>query len=744
MVRACLLLLVGGFAAQHSRLYLDSDYWIAALVALLLLRSRRRRDLLLLLLGAGLFAVAAGDVVDDRLNPTFAGDSMLATVRIVGIPKVEGMTTVLHIAPVDDHRLPPLSRVTWFEPDETLSRGEIWQLELRLRRPRGVSNPDGFDREAWFLRERVHASGYVVAGKRNVRIGATPPSLVDAFRDNAIRRATRTSSDSRSAAVLAAISVGARHGIGREQWDTFAITGSSHLMAISGLHVGLAAGAAFVLLAVIGGVFRVPGCLINQAIVGGFLCALMYAVVSGFGIPARRAIVMLLIAAVASLARRQGTGLHMLGIAAAAVFVSDPLSIMAPGFLLSFLAVGVLLWQTKFCRPGIFAKIRAVFALQSALFFGLLPAVVGYFGRVSLLAPFVNFVVVPIFSLAIVPLALSAMLFDSDLFAVTASAAIAVSNRIIDAFATIPGADVATAAVDGTLFLSLTLVTVWVVLPRGWPGRWLAVIAVAAVIAYRPVAPRHGCINGHVLDVGQGLAVVVRTRHHVMLFDTGPSYRGTGSAAEYVLLPFLRRMGINRVDTLVVSHGDDDHAGGVGAVLEAIAVDRILQGEPLEAELNYRCERGQMWSIDDVRFEVLHPLADSRREGNDASCVIVISTGEHRLILTGDIEAAAEQQLVQLGLPASDLVVVPHHGSSTSSTRSFIDALNADIAIVSAAHANRWGFPKEAVARRWRDADVDLVETATSGAVSFKLCRDEGLTELRENRIDRRRFWRDP
>jgi competence protein ComEC len=388
--------------------------------------------------------------------------------------------------------------------------------------------------------------------------------------------------------------------------------------------------------------------------------------------------------------------------------------------------------------------------LQVALLFGLLPLTVLLFGRIAIAAPPVNLIAVPVFSFLTVPSTLGAMLLDGPLqFAGNKLLLVALHSLrgiefLIALVAGIPAADVVLPAVAGTAWLYLFLAVAWVVLPPAWPGRWIALLGVIALFLHEPSRPPEDCADVDVLDAGQGLAVFVQTRSSDVLYDTGPGFRNGGSAAETQVLPFLASRGVKRLDVLVISHGDLDHSGGTEAVVADLEPRRTYTSEPLDNSrlLTEACRAGQLWQSDGTEFHFLHPPAGTFPEGNDASCVLMIATGEHRLLLTGDIERLAESWLVQHGdLPTVDVVVVPHHGSRTSSSLPFVRALSPKLAIVSASFGNRWGFPKPDVVERWSAAGARVLDTASAGAVSMRLCAGAGMTRLKRHRTDARRPW---
>ena len=761
MTKACLLILAGGFAAQHSRVLLNSDLLQLAVVAsFALLAGARTRTVGCLLLGATLFLQAGNHIVAERLDAKFAGDSLLVQVRVVDFPRASGASIVMRVAPISDPRLPPMSKVSWFEPPVMPSVGDVWELELRLRRPRGNSNPGVFDYEAWLFREKIHATGYVVNGARNRLLQVDSGPYVERRRHAFVRRAIVVAQDEQSAAVIAAVGVGARHLISRDQWDRYAQSGVSHLMAISGLHVGLAASTAFLVAMAILAITRAPFNHYMLAIMTGVLTAIAYTALSGFGIPACRAALMLAIGALILLRRRTVDPLNVLAVAAVLVFVGDPVAIMAPGFGLSFAAVGLLQWLARRRLSGAGSKsmasrivdaVRQLVAMQVLLLLGLMPLTILYFQRIAFLALPANLLAVPLFSFVTVPATLLALALGELLAPVSrvalriASRSIAWLEQLISTLLQWPGADVNVADVNGMAWLALAVPAAWALLPRDWPGRYVALVAIPFLVLQQPPRPPTGCFEAHILDVGQGLAIVLNTATTTLLYDTGVAFRGGGSMADTVVVPFLKARGIRRLDRLIVSHADTDHSGGVRAILGHASVGLTLLGEPLPHKTGPArpCRAGQSWRHDGISFEILHPAARRAHAGNNASCVLRVAAGQYSLLVTGDIEADGERELLRDRLrSAVDIVIVPHHGSATSSTPSFVRQLAPRLAIISAGHGNRWGLPKQSVVERWQQAGAAVLNTAEEGAISVQLCEHLGLRKITKDRYQRRRFWR--
>ena len=762
MIRSCLSLLAGAYALHFTSF--ASNYvllTVAVFGAVILFLAWGRRSAAWFTAGVALFALHALHAVSLRLPPQFEGDSILTVLQVTDFPRRRDEMVSFVARPVDDARIPPRVRLSWFEGGEGLQIGDVWQMEVRLRRPRGTSNPGVFDYETWLFRERIGATGYVVNGSRNRLLQTKAGGPISRLRHRIVARLESVLGDTDTGAVVAAISVGARHAITAEQWLRYANSGTSHLMAISGLHVGLAASAAWFLVIVGCASLRSRRNNLKTAWLASLITAVGYACLSGFAVPARRATLMLLLLVLALLMSREPRPFVILAAACFLVVVIDPLATLAPGFQLSFAAVLLLLW---FARRQAFVPNHSriprlargtiqLAAVQVFLLFGLMPLTVTNFGRVSFVAPLVNFVAVPLFSVATVPLTLAGVMLDGPLAAAgdmalrASGASIELLRWLIERALVIPNAAVSTTIIDGFGSLSLVTLVAWTVLPKAWPGRHAALMAMLVLVSDRVEGPPAGCLDVRMLDVGQGLAVVLRTRQRTMLYDTGASYPGGSDMATRTILPYLSAQGVRKIDRLVVSHSDIDHSGGAAALVAGIAVERVLAGEPetLTAGEVTACRRGQAWRWDGIAFRVLHPDGNAMRPGNDASCVMLVEAGQARLLLTGDIESGVENALVASGVPGDiDAVVVPHHGSETSSSPAFVKAVSADVALVSAGYRNRWGLPQPAIEQRWLDSGATVLVTARDGAIGFRLCDRGGLVRLSRHRQQSRRLWHEP
>lgn len=762
MALFCLYALAGAYALQLcSALPGPTSLAAAAALSLAAILVPRLRPAGAFLAGFVVLAIASQAVIDDRLNSGLAGKPVTVDALVADFPKENGASLSFQILPVGRDDLPRRIRVSWFDAPGHPTLGETWQFELRLRRPRGFSNPGGFDYEGWLFRQGIGATGYVVGDANNFRRIDHVVDRISRLRQRFVARVLAHLPADDASAVLMAVGVGARQSITREQWRRYAITGTSHLMAISGLHIGLAAGGTFFLSWFVLALVCRNGNARDGAAVIAAVAAFAYAELSGFAVPARRALLMIVIIVFAGLIRRRVTAPRVFAICALSILLTDPLAVLAPGFKLSFAAVAVLFWHLNVTRirPVLIGNrllalfidgVRRLSSTQLALFFGLFPLTALLFDRVSVVAALVNLFALPVFNFITVPACLIGLILDGPLQPAgnvaldVAHWSIGIVLAVVRATADLPFASFRIARPHGLFIIVFMLASLWTLLPPGWPGRGVAIVAALATILYRPPPPPRGCVDVHVLDVGQGLAVVMQTVSHTAVFDTGPSFRSGSDTGRLVLVPFLRSTGIASLDMLIVSHADEDHAGGVQSLTEGVDVNMLLVGESLDdIDLPQQpCQSGEHRHWDGIDFSILHPSEPGRWSGNNASCVLQIRIANHTVILTGDIEAPVENLLTRSGaLSQADIVLVPHHGSRTSSSEKFVATVRPRVAIVSAGFHNRWGFPKKDIVSVWQTAGAEVLNTATAGAVSYRICGRGGIRRLGLHRGQAAKFW---
>lgn len=665
-----------------------------------------------------------------------------------------------------DATVPRRIFLSWYHPwddvDEgeqesnwrALHPGERWRATVRLKRPHGSANPHGFDYEAWLLERGFRATGTIRTRHEAVRTEPfvwRPGYVVERLRDAVRERFLTELADAPYAGVLIALTIGDQRSIPSAQWQVFTRTGISHLVSISGLHVTMVAA---LCAALVNGLWRRSERLMlrfpaqKAAVLAGWLAAMLYTLLAGFEVPAQRTLYMLSVVAMALLSGRHLGATRTLLLALLAVLLLDPWTMLAPGFWLSFGAVAVLLFAGSSRLAGEedasgrrwLAGIRQWGVTQWAVTVGSLPLLLLFFQQFSLVSPLANAVAIPVVSFVITPLALVSALvpwppllhLDHWLL-----------SFLLDFLGWLAGWPVWQQAAPPFWAVVLAAIGVaWLLLPRGFPSRWLGLCLLAPALFMHPARPAPGEARVDVLDVGQGLAVLVRTAEHSLLYDTGPLYSAEANAGERVVVPFLRALGVDRLDALVVSHRDKDHSGGFSAVRAHVPAARVLSssaeigGEP--------CVAGQEWMWDGVGFALLHPEASdyegNAKKPNNMSCVLRVWSDGASVLLTADIEAPDESALLGRSRDSlrSDVLVVPHHGGRGSSTPEFVAAVAPRDAVFSAGYRNSFGHPRPDVLQRYSGARI--WRTDRDGAIRLELGKEAAVSAWRRERA---RYWHD-
>ncbi|MGH8278254.1 MAG: DNA internalization-related competence protein ComEC/Rec2 [Gammaproteobacteria bacterium] len=691
-----------------------------------------------------------------RLAPALEGGTLALDGWVASIPQVHPEYTSFEFAVETLAGKPPGAgvprrvRLTWTDAVLMPQPGEHWHLAVRLKQPRGSRSPGAFDYEGWLFRHAIGATGYALVGQSQRIAGGARFPLLQA-RSEIMRRIQRALPENRYAGISVALAVGDRGGIGREQWDVFRKTGTAHLVAISGLHIGLAAGLVFWLVGLAWRrsawlCARVPVPIVGAAL--ALLAAGGYAALAGFSVPTLRALIQLAAIAGATLLRRHARVWDMLGLALLGVLLLDPLSAGEPGFWLSFGAVAVIFYvfsgRVHLGRGRVMQLLRT----QWAVGIGLLPMLVWFFQRATLVSPLANIVAVPLYSLLVVPLVLVGVVFLGvwpwlgALLLKAGTALIGLAWPLLSRLAELPAASLPTPAPSWWALGVAVLGAFWLMVPRAVPARWLGLVLWLPLFFVRPLAIPPGGFNFALLDVGQGLSTVVRTASHTLIYDTGPGF-SESDTGQRVVMPWLQSRGLGAPDLIIVSHGDNDHAGGLRSLHERWPQVLVLSGEPERVIGTQRCARGQHWEWDGVSFEILAPDLDGDVTGNNASCVLQINGAGGNLLLVGDLMRAGEQRLLALDAArlGSDVLVVPHHGSLSSSSREFIEAVAPRYALFPVGYRNRWSFPKAATVDAYRNSGARLLDTVTSGTVEMRIWPDHEPTVISRWRQDHARFW---
>lgn len=728
--------------------------------------------LLGLMIGSGWAMWHAQHRLDERLDPIHHDVVTRLVVRIAEIPQRDGRhyRFFVELDKPYPRGFPGRMSVSWqvegdhLMPD--LKPGQVWRMALVVRQPHGLRNPDAYDVEGRLFAMGVLATATVRGSP--VFLGDDPwssPGMVIERLRYGIREGMRHAlGDARYAPVMIALAIGDQASVEREDWQIFNRSGITHLVSISGMHVTL--------IAALGGciavfVWRratwrrvrvaeyVPAQVVGAA--AALIVALFYCLLAGWGVPARRTFFMLAIVAGAAMLRLPLSASRILMLAGACVTLLDPWATLAPGFWLSFGAVAILLkvgaMIDKASRqnlPTWPVRIRSILTefsiVQGAITLGLVPLLAYLMNQISLVSPLVNVYAIPIVSFLVTPLALlCAILSIIPGCSVLAHYAGVVGHTLFEVMmvavswmSASPWAVLDIPAAPWPWLLVALAGVAWALQPSGLPYRWVGWLLMLPMLCWRAETILPGYWTMTALDVGQGSAIVVETATQVLLFDTGPSNRHGTDAGERVVIPFFRTRGYSHIDVMVVSHADADHAGGVSSVMAALAVKQAYSSFDLGALVHKQskggristeavqmpaamlpCQAGHTWTIDGVTFSFLHPDKHARTEekGNAASCVLLIQGKQHGVLLPGDIGVEQEHRVTPY-LARVDVVLVPHHGSQTSSSENMVRALKASHAIAQVGYMNRFKHPAPSVQARWVDMGATFWRTDYHGAVT--------------------------
>lgn len=677
---------------------------------------------------------SAQQALDERLAVGLDGRTLWLEGRVAGLPTrtAQGVRFELEQPRSRRAELPRRLQLSWFNgPD--IRAGEHWRLAVTLQRPAGLLNPHGPDREAQLLARRIGATGTVKAGQV---LHAAPPGWRDALRE----RLLNVDALGQEAALVALV-LGDGAGLARDQWQVLQATGTVHLMVISGQHIGLVAGLLYALIAGLArwGLWPRDWPWLPWACGLALTGALAYGWLAGAGVPVQRACLMLAVVLLWRLRFRQLGAMFPLLLALNLVLLAEPLAVLLPGFWLSFAAVAILICSFA-ARLGGWRPWEAWTRAQWVIAVGLLPVLLATGLPVSLTAPLANLLAVPWVSLGVLPLALLGTLLLP--LAGIGEGLLWLAGGMLDVLLRLLALIAAwhpawtPPALPMLAWLLVCIGALLLLLPRGVPLRGLGGVLLLALWVPREPVP-HGQVEVWQLDVGQGLAVLLRTRHHALLYDAGPA-KGEFDLGERVVLPTLRKLGVGSLDLMLISHAHADHAGGAAAIERGLPVRQMIGGEALDDVQLQPCTSGEQWTWDGVRFS-LWRWADGQ-SSNDRSCVLLVEAQGERLLLAGDMEAGAERAwLAQTEAPRIDWLQAPHHGSRTSSSEAFIRATAARGVLISRGRNNSFGHPHAQVVERYRRHGVAIHDTAAEGGLRLVLGSHGDVEGVRRQR----RFWRE-
>ncbi len=724
-------------------------------------------------------------LLGQQLSHTQEGHIIVLTAVIEDLPQQQAnkhrfIASVRRVDDVVDHKHSDIAayqsligqklQLSWYAKRPVLAvpnlaPGQHWQFSVKLRRPRGLVNPSGFDYHAYLLRRNIYAAGYVHSHLAPVLLGESCAlTKIDCIRWRLKERLALMSSSKDVLGVIVALAVGDSQWLTSSQWKVFKNTGTIHLLAISGLHIGLSAmigvwlGRGVMRIATVFGLRSYYAIVIPA--VFSVAAAWFYALLAGMSLPTQRALVMVVAYHVGAVLWRRVSSLGLLAIAACFIAITDPLAVFSQGFWLSFLAVCVLLYGfsgrnvqtgnaiTTYCYSSIKAQWLLVFGL-------FLPSVCWLQG-VSISAPIANVfavtwvsvIVVPLLFVVLIGLLLPANTIVSWIYGAlegSVSWLLGVLHSVDQFMASFWYVNAGRPSVVAGVLCILGVL--YFLSPRGMSRRYLVLFSFLPLFYPVLEKPR---LQMTVMDVGQGTAIVIQTPNHQMVYDTGRVFSDRFDVGAHILTPFLRDQAIHTLDMLMVSHRDGDHAGGVVGLLESIRAQRILLGQSLRIPLQHEdvtaCVAGQSWQWDGVMFTVLWPEKNTKtdfgRGNNNQSCVLLIEYRHQRILLTGDIEARVEQQLLSHPLlrETIDIMLVSHHGSGSSSSKTWIEQLRPRWAVVSAGYKNPYGHPHISVKQRYKAVGSQWLNTAYAGALQWEL-DEQGRWHVRAWRKNVAKYW---
>lgn len=675
------------------------------------------------------------DITRWQLPVSLIQKPVLIDGDISSIPqkKYRGRSFDFQVNQINHQKINTHFLIAWYQHPPQLQVGQHWQFIVKLKPPIGSRNPGGFDYADFLIHQGISATGYVVARDKNQLLSAKKLFLIDHLREKIQQQISSTIPNSTIAAFISALCVGLRDGLTQSDWQVFQKTGTNHLVAIAGLHIGFVVAAIFLLTNKIVRLFpplllRVPAGRIAE--IAALCAAFFYSALSGFAIPAQRASIMLFILMIGNIIFRNGSMWYRWFVAMIIILMINPFDCCESSFWLSFVSVGLLIWvmSDRLRSPSHWISYGK---MQMTMMVGLMPLMIWFFQQVSVVSFVANAIAIPWVGFVILPIALSACVMCLFHFFWVSQTLFWLSGKclyplwkILFFLSRISFSSWHHAFSNVVILLLGMLGVIILLAPRGFPAKWVGCFGFLPLFFYHLKTPEFGNFKATVIDVGQGLSVLIQTKNHVMLYDTGAHFPGGFDFGDSVVTPYLREQGISEINRLEISHGDNDHSGGADAIVKNFRVDRIFTSAPKlvrHFHADY-CNSTQQWNWDGVHFMTLSPAPSEPYEDNNSSCVVKVIGKHGQLLLTGDIQRETESRLVQQygNQLHSTVLIVPHHGSRTSSSNVFISAISPQYAVISAGKYNRYHLPVESVVYRYKKHHIVLYDTADTGAVNIR------------------------
>ncbi|QKE40907.1 MAG: DNA internalization-related competence protein ComEC/Rec2 [Ferrovum myxofaciens] len=673
-----------------------------------------------------------------RLPPRWEHQNLTLTGTLISLP--EGRAGALHFKVAADPGsllFPAEVALSEFalplhDAPAELHPGQRWRWQCRVKSPHGQVNPGGFDSATWAWSEGILTQGSIDRRTPPVFLGWSHPGgirglhlFIEAQRDLLRQRLRRQLKDQPWGPVLIALVIGDQSTISPADWQLFWATGVGHLISISGLHITMLAG----LVAKVTGLLS-PSLRIRW--LAGWLGASAYALIAGFSLPTQRTLAMITVLTLARFQKRPLPPSTLLLLAAALTLTGDPFASLSPSFWLSFGAVSWMVYAGAH-QTGRLPFWKQEIHSQWAATWAMVPLLIWLFGQVSWISPLANAFAIPLVSLGVVPLALLGLIPGLGFCLKMAHALMTGTAWGLDWLVRHSGPPLALPTPTLPVLIVATLGVGFLLAPRGIPGRWAGCLGLLGLVVSPLPRPDPGGLWLDLLDVGQGLAVVLRTARHTLVVDTGPRVSSEQDAGERVVIPALRSFGVRQLDGLLLSHGDLDHSGGLHSLVSAYPVPWILSPLPASHPLLHgiphtrTCVAGMHWNWEGVDFEILYPdpedLSDPTLKSNDRACVLRLTVGRLHVLLPADIEARSEQALLERSPEKlqADVLIVPHHGSKTSSTPAFLQAVAPRWSLFSVGDHNRFKHPNPVVWMRYGEAHSERLRTDQCGALELHM-----------------------
>lgn len=717
-------------------------------------------------LGFSWSLIIAHQRLAQQLPKILEGKTLIAKGRITTIPEnrldvvrfdflIQNLETFVPIR----YPIPVRIKGYFYKNSNVLTafkKGDIWQFALRLRRPRAFWNPGSFDYQAELFQQNICATGYLLE-KLPLRLiqRANAYYLIDNLRQKITANVKKALQNSPLLGLICALTTGIRGEITDKQWQVMRGTGTNHLFAISGLHLSFIAGiiywiVRFVCCRIPYVTLYIPAPKISSALT--LLSAIFYSALAGFAIPTQRALLMLSAFSLAIIKRRYLTSWHSFHLALLIILILEPFSVLSASFWLSFTAV-LLIFYAVSNRMKSLKGWRAGCRIQLTVSLGLIPLSLLFFHQISWISFAANLIAIPSIGFLILPLSLLGSLLSlaSSVFGnpilIFSEKLLELLWKVLNFFSEISLAQYYAYLSSRWIVVSSLIGILLLLAPKGMPTRCLGFIWILPLFFFENQGPHYGDIWIHLLDVGQGLASVVRTQHHVLIYDTGPRLSASFDAGKLVVLPFLQTIGVKKVNLMVISHGDNDHSGGAMIILKQIQVDKVISSIPKKIlpKIANLCEEKMYWQWDGISFEILYPPMNHHYLGNNSSCVLKISNHLQSILLVGDIEKAAENYLVHTKQKdlQSTVLIVPHHGSKTSSSIEFLNYVQPVYALFPTGFHNRFKFPHKIVLNRYQRLGSKIYNTATGGTITLKLNALSNNIQAETYDEKNHHFWQD-